>query len=116
MEVKNLEQQLTALPAELGINEVLDLFNLLDTLLDAYDKAKADGVIDFADLQYITPVVLSTVEAFKGADKIIDEMKNVDTAEATVLFQRVFSLVQRLILALSTKTVAFPVVQPILTE
>jgi hypothetical protein len=110
-DIKKLADDISNIPtASMGITETLDMFKMMDAFLDAYEKAMADGKLDFEDLQYATPAIVAAIEAFKGADKIALELKDLDAAEATQLFQKVFSLMQRLIKTIAAKDVMLPTV------
>lgn len=95
--------------ANKGIKETMDVLLFLESVITAYEGAKKDGKFDINDLAHITPVIITALEAFKGSEQIIDELKEIDTAEATQLFQKVFELCQRLIKALTQREVAVPV-------
>lgn len=113
-DLKQLEQAFEALPTgALGIKETMDLINLLSGAVDAFVAAKADGKIDIDDFQHLVGVMTSAVEAYKGSEQIVAELKDLDSAEAGQLFTAVFMVVQKLISALGAKEVAVPVVMPI---
>jgi len=96
-----------------GIKETMDLLALVEAAADTYEQAKADGKIDLDDIQYTTTLLMAAVEAFKGSDQIMAELKDIDAAEAAALFTKLFSVVQRLLKALTSKTVAVPVIFPV---
>jgi hypothetical protein len=114
MDIKTLEQQISDVvqTGSLGIKETMDVLVMLDAWIDAYEKAKADGKIDLDDIQHSVSAIVAAVEAFKDADQIPAELKDLDSMEATQLFSSAFTLIQRLIKVISAKEVAIPVIFP----
>lgn len=60
----------------MALEQTRDVVAALTALASAVEAAKADGVIDWADVSKLVPVVVAGQRAIAGADKIADELLN----------------------------------------
>lgn len=70
---------------KLGIENLKELVTLGAGLHRAYNAAKADGKIDFADTGHLIPLIPVINPALQDIDKVDDEIKDLDANEAEQL-------------------------------
>jgi hypothetical protein len=78
------------------VKELLEVLIALDLVAVQLVKALKDG-IQITDLQYLLPIlkdIAKVVEAVKGVKEIPAEIKDLDIAEATELFNKVLAIIK----------------------
>lgn len=85
---------------EVGIKETLELIDLLKVTGDTYAAAKADNSIDYKDLTKLGPMIPALKAALGDSGKIPVELKNLDSEEATKVFNELIGAVSALVAAI----------------
>ena len=83
-----------------GINETLELINLIKVTAEVYAAAKADNSIDYKDLTKLGPMIPALKDAASGSGKVPVELKNLDAEEASKVFNDLVGAVSALVAAL----------------
>ena len=78
-----------AVEKKLDMKETKEMVKLLFTGMKVVKEANADGEINMADFPLMMKVIPEITPAIQGADKIIDEIKDMDEAEANDLLNYV---------------------------
>ncbi len=72
-----------------NLKELQELINFLFELPATYDKVKADGKIDFADLQYALPLFLSAKTGIEGAGNPLARWRSLTPSEKALVIDNV---------------------------
>ena len=59
----------------MALKETQEFIELLNSLANAVEKAKEDGIISWRDAPKIVPVLVALKTAVNGSDQIADELK-----------------------------------------
>ena len=81
----------------LGIKETTEALDALNILAEAGGKIAADSKVDMSDLQHLVGVFNNfkkLTDGIEDAKLAIDEMKDIDTAEATIIVAKVFEIIK----------------------
>lgn len=74
------------------IDKAAKLAEGINDLVEVGEKVLKDGKIDFSDIQYLDELgdaIGKFVEAFKARKELLEEIKDIDPAEAVVLLQKI---------------------------
>jgi len=66
---------------KLTVKDLKECLDLAMSIHMAYDKSKADGKLDWDDLQYAYKPAMKLIPAIKGAGSIPAQIKDMDTTE-----------------------------------
>lgn len=72
------------------IDKLLKLSNSINSMVDIGEEVFKDGKVDFADVAQIGPLLKEIgdlVEVFKARQEMIEELKDIDPAEAVQIIQ-----------------------------
>lgn len=72
-----------------GLTETLEIIDFFVAIKTAYEKANADGKINWADLPYLIEPAKKLLPAFRGIEFVPKELDNIDFAEAEVIVKEV---------------------------
>jgi hypothetical protein len=78
-----------------GIQDIIDLFDLIDGALDAFIAAKADGSIDWKDALKFLKLYDEIKAAVAGLQNLLPQVKDLDGAELEVVAGRAIASVQK---------------------
>lgn len=76
---------------KIGIDGIWKVIDLALSLHQAYDKANADGKINFLDAPLLMKPALKIIPAVQAASMALKEIKDLDDLERADLLQRVKS-------------------------
>jgi len=74
--------------ANIGIKETLELFDAVDATADAVTSICEDKKLTVMDLRFAVTPVRAAITAVKDADKVPDEMRNLDAIEIQQMIDR----------------------------
>ena len=77
-----------------GVQNIIDIVDLFDTVAADVAAAKADGKINLLDLPKFMDVFPALQAAVDGADKIAEEAKDLDADEIKLIVQRLIAALE----------------------
>lgn len=95
----------------MSIQEVLNVFDLVDTVSADVEAAKSDGKINIFDIPKFTDIFPVLQTTISGADQIGEEAKNMTIDEFKVVFERSLTSVEGLAKAVAGYELPAEVVQ-----
>jgi len=81
---------------EKGIKEILELLDGLRVILTISGKALEDGKLSFGDLTLIADLAKEyevLVNAVKGSDEVLKELKDLDANEAQIVVTKLYDVI-----------------------
>lgn len=79
-----------------GIQNILDVVDLLEVVASDIVAARADGSIGWFDVPKFADVIPALNKALDGADQIVGEVKDLDGDEVKVVLTRLISALNAL--------------------
>lgn len=82
-----------------GLKETMDVLVAVEAECDAILKSCEDGTLSILDIRHQLPVISKAKEAFVNAKAVRDELKDLDEAEMTALYDQVVGLGEKVVMA-----------------
>jgi hypothetical protein len=80
-----------------GIQNIVEVLDLIEGLIDALVAAKADGKIDWKDIPKFAALWSKLQKAAADIHLVADEIKDIDGAEAQALIGRIMTMIPKVI-------------------
>lgn len=71
-----------------GVQDIIDVIDLMEEIASSYEAAKADGTVSIFDIPKFAGVFPALQAAVSGADQIPEQIKDMDADEVKLVIQR----------------------------
>ena len=78
----------------MAMKETFDCLDLVDALAKAKIEAMKDGVVDWRDTPKFAPVIVAAISAFRGSDKIKEEVSEMSKEDMEALISRAMETIE----------------------